>query len=84
MPNKRMRDLQRWLDMAILHQNMTPLEQLRHVVEQKEKQEEKQKEKERQRVWKRMYRDLAKKGLTREEVDESHRRVTEVIRRGSK
>ncbi len=80
MPNKRMRDLQRWLDMAILHQNMTPLEQLRHVVEQ----EEKQKEKERQRVWKRMYRDLAKKGLTREEVDESHRRVTEVIRRGSK
>ncbi len=80
MPNKRMRDFQRWLDMAILHQNMTPAEQFRHAVEQKEKQQEK----ERQRVRKRLYRELAKKGLTPEEVDESYRRVTEVIRRGSK
>ncbi len=75
-----MRDFQRRLYEATLRQYMTPAEQLRHAIEQ----EEKQKEKERQRVWKRLYRELAKKGLTPEEVDESYRRVMEVIRRGSK
>jgi hypothetical protein len=62
-----MQDFRRWLYEAMT----TPEEWARHEAEQEEKK--------RRRVRKRLYRDLAKQGLTPERVDEGARRLREVM-----
>ncbi len=53
----------------------TPEERARHEAEREEERA--------RRVRKRLYKELAKKGLTPEEVDAEHRRLMELIKRGS-
>jgi hypothetical protein len=72
MEVKRMEDsFMRWLYEAMT----TPEERDRHEAVREWK--------ERQRVRDRLYRELAKLGLTRAEVHERRRRVGEVMRRGT-
>ncbi len=74
MQEKRMQDFRRWLYEALT----TPEERVRHQSE-RVRHEAEQEEKKRWRVRKRLYRELAKKGLTPEQVDEGVRRVREVM-----
>jgi division protein CdvB (Snf7/Vps24/ESCRT-III family) len=72
MEVKRMEDSSmRWLYEAMT----TPEERARHEAEREYKKK--------QRVRVRLYRELAKLGLTRVEVDESRRRIEEVMRQGT-
>ncbi len=52
--------------------------------EQREQREAEEEEKTRRRVRKRLYADLAKKGMTREEVDKGLLRLEELMERGSR